>query len=63
MEKQIYYQIPIPSFEIPKKLVKTTFQQATCEPDVIFILVEPMEELLCYHKLLKETGWGLKLDD
>ena len=35
----------------------SAFQQATSGPDGICLLVEPMEELLCYHKLSKEAGW------
>jgi hypothetical protein len=29
----------------------SAFEQATPGPDGICVLVEPMEELLCYHKL------------
>jgi hypothetical protein len=36
---------------IPTRLVKTLHLSRLPGPDGICVLVEPMEELLCYHKL------------
>jgi hypothetical protein len=51
LEEQTCCQIPVQSFGIPTRLVKTLHLSRLLGPDGICVLVEPMEELLCYHKL------------
>jgi hypothetical protein len=35
----------------------SAFQLATSGPNGIYVVVDPMEELTCYHKISKEAGW------
>jgi hypothetical protein len=54
LEEQTCCQISIQSSGIPTRLVKTLHLSRLPGPDESAVLVvEPMEELLCYHKLSK----------